>query len=1026
MDPMIERKVNKICTLLRDLETETVAPLSGVTYTPSGYKKPGVFPVPDGTWEAWDPYMRVHGRDAHYWFHAAFDTPEDVPEKDLSLRLSTGKEGEWDATNPQGMLYENGVLLGAYDVNHRLIRLQGGRHYDVLLYFYCGMEDVPVEVCLDLTRTDRRIRALYYDLQVPLEAARCFDPADYTYIRILRALEIACNFLDLREPGSDEFFESVREAENWLKTEFYEKECGNREAVTSYVGHTHIDVAWLWTLSQTREKVQRTFVNMLDLMDRYPEFIFMSSQPQLFKFLKEEDPALYARVREKVLEGRFEAEGAMWLEADCNLSSGESLVRQILHGKRFLKEEFGVDSKVLWLPDVFGYSAALPQILKKSGVTSFVTSKISWNETDKLPYDTFLWRGLDGTEIFTYFLTARKYDPKAETDNTTTYVADATPAFNRGTWERYQQKEYNQETILTFGYGDGGGGTTAEMLEYFRRLTYGLPGQPKAQMSTAGAFLERVRENFMKNCALLRRTPRWVGELYLEKHRGTYTSTAKNKRNNRMAEQRLEEAESLSVLGKALFGSPYEAELFRRNWETVLLNQFHDIIPGSSIFEVYEESDRQYGTLMGEVGGALEKALKPLSEAFRGPIAVNMNGFTASSYVKTPEGRYVFAGDVPAYGFRTLPGPALEGEGDAPEESAEAAILEADVPLEASKEFLRSPFHETRFDRQMRITSLKDLRNAGRELVPAGEPMNVLRSYENYPYDYDNWEVSNYHEVKYHDVTDVVSAEPFCEGETAGVRTVYRYGKSEIRQTVRVYLRSPRIDFETEADWQEGHQILKALFPVDVKATEATYEIQYGHVKRPTHRNTSWDAARFEVCAHRWMDFSENGCGLSVLNDCKYGCSVFDHTMTLSLIKTGTYPNPVSDIGKHVFTYALLTHQGDLEEAGTVREAALLNRPVRVIPGTGERTADFSLVRAEEKNVIVETLKQAEDGDGSIVRLYESADRKTEAHLRFGIPVKEAVLTDLMENDLKPLPCEDGKVTVPLGNFEIATIRVHI
>ncbi len=1010
MHKNIKEKVRVTTEVLaKHIETPLFS-LEEMEVLPSGYRKADEFPPEDAPYRAFRRHERVHGKDSHFWFRASFDTPAAEDGKSLALKFTTGAEGGWDATNPQGLLYLNGTLITGTDVNHRTACLSPETHYEMLLYFYTGMGDAYLDLLADVILIDERTRALYYDLRVPYEAMLCYPEKDYTHIRILKYLEAACNRIDFRKIGSPAYYESIKEASEFLKTEFYGKECGNADAYTSYVGHTHIDVAWLWTLAQTREKAQRSFATVLYLMDRFPEYVFMSSQPQLFKYVKEAAPALYEKLKERIAEGRFEVEGAMWLEADCNLTSGESIARQLIHGKRFIKEEFGTDSHILWLPDVFGYSAALPQLLKLAGVDRFVTSKISWNDTNKLPYDTFLWQGIDGSEVFSYFLTARDHDPKAENDTGTTYNAHVRPTTNLGTWERYQQKEYNNETIVTYGYGDGGGGPTEEMLETLRRLTPGIPGQPKAGISRAGDFLDRVEKNFYENAALLKRTPRWVGELYLEYHRGTYTSIAKNKRNNRKSEFLLADTEALAMISSLLFGTEYPKELLYRNWETVLLNQFHDIIPGSSIFEVYEDCDRMYAALRKEVGDVWKNAVSRLAKSPEkaGIFVYNPNGFQASSYVCLPGGKMIYAADIPALGYRVI---------DPEEGSASPFVL--------SKEAVETPYYRIRFDEAMCITSLYDKENA-REIVPEGSCFNRLRAFENYPLAYDNWEISNYYEQKYWDITEVVSVRTFEDGGTAGLIVVYRYMDSVIEQTITVYEKSRRIDFETYADWHEDHILLKALFPVNVKSEELRCEVQYGHVKRPTHRNTSWDEARFEVCAHKWVDLSENGYGVSILNDCKYGHSCLGNVMTLSLIKTGTYPNEHADQGHHRFTYAVLPHAGSFEEADTVQEAYLLNRPMTACetPGGGSGKESFSLASADQPNVLIEAVKMEEDGDGMVVRLYECMNRKTDAVIRFGVTADEIVRTDLLENETEALG-NGSEVRLSLRGFEIVTLLLR-
>ncbi len=1012
MDQFIQAKVNKTISVLHEEIVETVKEIPELLMRPAPYKKPQEIPKDNADFKAFLRHERVHGKDSHFWFKTTVEVPEEEEGKQFLLRLTTGAEGSWDATNPQGLLYLDGEICMGLDVNHRECPLPPGKKVDVLLYFYVGMIESHVEVCLDLVKKDLRIEKLYYDMKVPYDAAVCSGSASYEAIRTFKALEAACNLLDLRKKKSAAFIESVLRADDFLVKEFYEKCGGGLPVTVDYVGHTHIDVAWLWTLEQTKEKVQRTFSTVLALMDRYPEYIFFSSQPQLFAYLKEEEPALYERVKARVLEGRFEVEGAMWLEADCNIPSGESLVRQIIHGKRFLKEEFGVESHILWLPDVFGYSAALPQILKKSGVDRFVTSKISWNETDKLPYDSFYWQGIDGTEIFSYFMTARNYDPQAKDDNGTTYNGDVTPAMNRGTWERYQQKEYNDDVLVTFGYGDGGGGPTAEMLEREKRLEYGLPGQPKARMSKAADFLDRVEKNLLKNAEMIRRMPRWVGELYLEKHRGTYTSQGKNKRNNRKSEFLLESAETASSVARLLLNEPYPSEIYYRNWQTVCLNQFHDIIPGSSIHEVYERCDEDYAMVSYEVGAEKNRALQALSDnvSQAGYLVFNPNGFCSSQYVETPDG-LIYAEDIPALGYKVIPLPAKKA-------SDRFSISEE----EDGRLRIRTPFYEAAFDEFMQIEYLKDL-ESDRVVNAPGEKLNVLRAYENYPYDYDNWEVCNYYETKYNDIRDVNSVKTQIRDGVLEITVFRRYMDSEITQKIRFYEKDRRIDFATEAEWQEDHILLKALFPLDVLTDHASCEIQYGTVTRPTHRNTSWDAAKFEVCAQKWVDLSEGGYGVSLLNDCKYGHSFRGAEIGLSLIKTGTHPDYAADLGHHEFTYALLPHQGDWRAADTVKKAAELNRPLEAYPvsGGGTLPGSFSLISCSADNVIAETAKKEEDGNGIVIRLYESQGIRTKAKLSFGANFREIVECDLLEREIGQLG-EGREIELEIRPYEIRTL----
>lgn len=516
---------------------------------------------------------RWGGRDRYAWFRTKINVPEKFVGKTIALNISTNEEG-WDALNPQFLLYVNGELVQGLDVNHREVILshnaESGISYEVDLHAYSGMEDKKTNLFVELVVVDEAIRKLYYDLGVPLLVAKRLKDTDKIRIDILNVLNEAINKIDLRKPFSELFYASVKEANEYLEEEFYKKMCGHEDVIATCIGHTHIDVAWLWTLAQTRQKAARSFSTVLKLMEEYPEYIFMSSQPQLYKFVKEDHPKLYEKIKEKVKEGRWEPDGAMWLEADCNLTSGESLVRQILFGTRFFEKEFGVKNHVLWLPDVFGYSAALPQILKKSDIDYFMTTKISWNQFNKIPYDTFMWRGLDGTEVLTHFVTTKDVNPVtwANDEIITTYNGQIHPNSITGAWERYQQKHINNDVLVAFGYGDGGGGATKEMLEIGRRMGRGIPTTPKVKMGKVVDYFRRLERKVANN----KRLPKWIGELYLEYHRGTYTSMGRNKKYNRKSELLYQDAELLSLLAMN-FGKKYPYAALNKGWETILLNQ---------------------------------------------------------------------------------------------------------------------------------------------------------------------------------------------------------------------------------------------------------------------------------------------------------------------------------------------------------------------------------------------------------------------------------------------------------------------
>ena len=1007
-----EEKLRTICKVLKELSTEKLYDLDGFSYAACGYTDTDK-PQTDLPYQPFTPETLLSGRDGHYWFHTTFTTPKAEPGKELLFQLITGCEGEWDAANPQGLLYLNGVMVQGLDVNHTTAVLESDTYYDMYIYFYIGMHEKSVRFLPSLHWLDVCVEELYYDLWVPYKAALCFSERDDHYVKIFKTLDLALSHLDLRVPKSEAFYTSVAKTHTFMQEEFYGKLCGDNGVTVSCVGHTHIDVAWLWTLAQTREKAQRSFSTVAELMRRYPEYKFMSSQPQLYQYVKQAAPELYAQIKQLVAEGKWEVEGAMWLEADCNLTSGESLVRQILHGKRFMKDEFGADSKILWLPDVFGYSAALPQILKKCGVDTFVTSKISWNETNKMPVDTFIWEGIDGSEVFTHFMTAKDTGERGAPSpwKSATYNGYIRPEMVLGAWDTLQQKDYQSKALISFGWGDGGGGPTKDMLEQQRRLQYGIPGVPKTKIEFAGDYIADIKQEFYDTCAKLRRTPRWVGELYLEFHRGTYTSIAKNKKNNRTSELLLQKAEALCVADCALLNAFYPQQTLSDAWETVLLNQFHDIIPGSSIFEVYEDCDRDYANILQAGHTAANGAFAHLAQNVQsdgGLFVYNPCGFAADGYVEVG-GKKVYVPEIPALGYAVVsPAPCKNS-------------------ITVDGRTMENAYYKIVFDDAWNMISLYDKENR-REVVKEGESF-CLQAFEDFPKEYDAWEISYYYKDKMWQVDDVLSCEPVYEGARAGLKIVKRFLDSTIAQTIYLYEESRRIDVENVIDWKQEHILLKAAFPTNIHTAQATYEIQFGHVSRPTHENTSWDRAKFEVCAHKWADISEYGYGFSVLNDCKYGYSTEGGTLKLSLLKSATDPNPAADKHVHTFTYSLLPHRGDVCSAGVIQEGYRLNCPLMAQPigkQDGALPDSFSFVSCDRENVIIETVKKAEDSDDVVVRMYEAYDSKTEATLTFGVAVEKVWLCNLLEQAEAELDVVDNRVTLPVQNFEIVTLKVKV
>ena len=1027
----IDKRIQVICDNLNKLRIRNVQPITDWQY------KKGFFLYPDqaeregGAWEAFDGRtMHWYGPDEHYWFRGSVTVPQELAGKSVWLKVRTQVE-EWDdGKNPQFLLFLNGKATQGLDMNHREVQLfasaPAGETLQVDIQAYTGTLHSEFQFLVDLYEQDEEINRLYWDIQVPLRAFTRMSEESQDRLAIQTVLNETINLLDLREPYSEGFYASLRKAQAYITEDLYEKMGGWDGIIATCIGHTHIDVAWWWTVAQTQEKVVRSFATVLKLMEEFPNYRFMSSQPVLYYFLKERYPDLYERIKERVKEGRWEPEGGMWLEADCNLTSGESLVRQFVHGKRFFKDEFGVDNRILWLPDVFGYSGALPQIMKKSGIDYFMTTKLAWNQIDKVPNDTMMWRGIDGTEILTHLITT--VDPGQVVGPGhffTTYNGKLHPDAIMGGWDRYQNKEINNDILISYGYGDGGGGPTREMLETSIRMEKGVRGIPKVRQAFARTYFEELEQRVKDN----RRLETWEGEFYFEYHRGTYTSMARNKRGNRKSELLLMDLELASVLAAAQVA--YPAQALDRMWKKVLLNQFHDILPGSSIHEVYEVTKREYEEIQAEAGDLLSQRLAALAGQGDGVTVFNTTGFPRSDIVElgrtgvqaladesgkvypvqpTADGAVAFVENLPSKGFKTL-------------KKAEAVSVSSPF-LRKGERHLETPFYSVDFDERGHFSSIFDKEN-DRELVQAGKCANVIHMYEDKPIYYDNWDIDMFYTEKSWPVDDLVSMKWTEEGPArATVELEYKISLSTIKQKIHFYAASRRIDFDTWVDWKQHQHLLKAEFPVDIHSDEAAFDIQFGNLTRKVHTNTSWDKARFEVCGQKWMDFSEGHYGVSLLNDCKYGHSVHDGVVALTLIKSGIEPNPVADQEEHVFTYALYPHAGTWRDAGTVREGYFLNQPLRAVEG-GAPGASFSFASVEQKNVVLETVKQAEDGSGTVLRLYESENARTKTVLRVPAGVTKAYSCNLLEEIEEELPVVDGKASFLTKPYEIKTILIR-
>ena len=1045
----IEQRIQVICNQLAHFRFRESRSLPDWQYKKGQFFRPEEAEAASNPWEKFDCqtmrwYADYAGTDqfegkfqgqstdfhgipgTHYWFRSRVTIPQDFAGKSVWLRIHTQIE-EWDdGKNPQFLVFINGQVVQGADMNHREVLLsrqaQGGQTLDLDIQAYTGTLHREFAFLADLYVLDEEINHLYYDLLVPLQAFPRMEEDSKLRLDLRTVLNDTINLLDLRQPYSQEFYASLRRAQAHITRELYEKMGGWDQVVATCIGHTHIDVAWWWTVAQTREKVVRSFATVLKLMEEYPNYKFMSSQPVLYYFLKQRYPELYEKIKQRVAEGRWETEGGMWLEADCNLTSGESLVRQFLYGKRFFREEFGQDSKILWLPDVFGYSGALPQIMKKSGVDYFMTTKLAWNQINRIPNDTFLWRGIDGSEVLTHLITTLGVGQNPKESFFTTYNGILHPDAIMGGWERYQNKEINNDILISYGYGDGGGGPTRQMLETSQRMEQGIRGIPKVRQETARTYFDQLNRRVKDN----RRLETWEGEFYFEYHRGTYTSMARNKRGNRKSELAMMDLETLGVLS-----GDYPAQADTRLWrDVILLNQFHDILPGSSIAEVYDVTKQEYAALEQEVSGLIQARLEALAGAGDGVTVFNTLGFARSDVVRlgqlsaqaledgagrrypvqqTAAGAVAYLENLPAKGYVTL----RRAEGQAPS------------PFLRRDDFhLETPYYSVTLDSKGRFASLLD-KEHDRELMKPGTLGNLLRVYEDKPIYYDNWDIDRYYTEKHYDVEDLHSLAWTEDGPVqTTLELCYGFCGCTLRQRIHFYANTRRIDFETVVDWKLHQHLLKAEFPLDIHTDEATFDVQFGNVTRKVHANTSWDKARFESCGQKWMDYSEGHYGVSLLNDCKYGHSVLEGVVALTLIKSGVEPNPNADVETHRFTYALYPHGETWKQAGTVQESYKLNQPAYVLPaGTPGKTYSYAAV--DKSNVILETVKQAEDGQGTILRLYECENARTKFTLTVPPTTTQACITNLLEEPQQPLTVTNGQIPCTIHPYEILTIRIE-
>lgn len=965
------------------------------------------------------------GRDVYLWVYKEIDIPN---RENNFLYLDFGRTGGGYNSGFESLMFIDGVPYQGVDSNHKEVRIDDsyrGKRIQVALKLWSGLEgggEEKIQVHefrnAFLCQLQTSVDDLYYFSDIIHKTMEQLGEKNPIRYKLSSIIEKTLMYIDWSNPKSDAFYQSFDQADQFLNEEIRALPKDELITVTA-VGHTHIDVAWLWRLKHTREKAARSFSTVLRLMEEYPEYTFLQTQPQLYKYIKEDYPEIYEKIKEKVAEGRWEVDGAMWLEADCNIPSGESLTRQILHGAAFIKEEFNQSVNYLWLPDVFGYSWALPQILEKSDIHTFMTTKISWNQFNRMPHDTFYWQGMDGSKVLTHFVTT----PEPGEENSWeskwyyTYNGELEPETVLGVYDAYQEKNINNELLISYGYGDGGGGVNREMLEKRRKIDQ-IPGLPNLKTGYAKEYFEKLGKTFSETDQYVHT---WDGELYLEYHRGTYTSQAFVKKSNRKSELLLRRLEILHSLREIKANEKYPKNELFNMWETVLRNQFHDIIPGSSIKEVYAD----YKEEMGEVFHTGDTLLPTVVSDAKEFKITNFTGWKRNMLIYIPENtqsqQYIDEKGNLLSSHTDGSGTWLVVEGVLPFEQQiiHATSIVEENNLEVREQLdhagIENQFYQITWNELGQLTSIFDKQNKREVLKGKG---NVFQLFEDKPMDFDAWDIDIFYQEKYQELGASSIQVKEKNSVFTSVEFIYEFGESKLVQTMKVFNHTRRIDFTTSVDWHQRQQLLKVMFDVAIRTTEATFDIQYGNVTRPNHWNTSWDYAKFESVAHQWVDLSQRDFGVSLLNDSKYGHDIKGSQIRLSLLKGPIFPDPTADIGKHEFTYSLLPHSGNFIEGKTVIEAWEINDIPTLLPVNMELP---EIKLQEEGHVAFDAIKKAEDGNGWILRMHEYSGGNQELELEIeGIQWWHE--TNLIEKDLEEK--NSGKIQLHFTPFEIKTIRI--
>ena len=933
---------------------------------------------------------------ATYWFRARARVPEAWAGRRVDLYWQSHSEATlWIAGRAvQGL---NHMPSPSPDASTRpdaqlFARARGGEEVELWIEMACnqlfgqpGAGERPYLTALpyvlercDLAAFDGEAWDLYFDFEVlrQLEAEMTGEVERSLAGELLAGLN---RIVNQTAAAGREGWAAARQELAGL----YARGGAGRALELSAIGHAHIDTAWLWPLAETMRKCERTFSSQLAYMERYPEHRFACSQAQQWEWMRERNPDLWTRMAARAGEGRFIPAGGTWVEPDCNVPCGESLVRQFLYGQRFFERELGRRCREFWQPDVFGYSGQLPQIMRGAGMTRFLTQKLSWNRFNRPHHHTFTWEGIDGSQVLAHF-------PPADTYNSVCDLAEL-----RRAARDYKDHDRSRHAYLLFGHGDGGGGPTPRMLELLRRAR-DLQGLPRTAIRSPDEFFALLEEDCSDR-------PLVVGELYFEYHRGTYTSVSEVKQNNRRAEQLLREVELLAACADRLGAAGYPQAAIERLWKLVLLHQFHDILPGSSIGEVYDDARRDHALVLAEAESLRAGALAALAAPGGSPAPLNTLSVARAEVAADPSGRPVWI-EAPAFGWGRT--------GEAPDRvrlirSAGGAVLEnAHLRVEVGSDGS--------------ITGLVE-RATGRQALEARG--NLLEIYDDQPVAWDAWDVDPFHLETRAECAPAARFEIAEDGPLAAAVAFERAvgAASHARQVVRLTAGARRVDCSLEIDWQESHRMLKVAFPLAVRAMNATYEVQFGCLERPTHYNTPYDLARYEVPAHRFADLGEHGFGVAVLAHARYGWSAHRGTLRLSLLRAPEHPAPGIDRGTHQLRWAVMPHAGGWQEAGVVAEAARFDTPLLWSPPAAAVTSLFSL---DGPALVLDTVKRAEDRGGLILRLYESLGSRGTARLGSSLPFASARRSNLLEDPGQPLATDGSSVLVPFRPYEIITIEL--